>query len=85
MYVDCKKTTVGISVYLALGEGELRQQDGRYECKMSVHDKRDRVITCEFGGDLHLTLLLAGDLKKVCVKFNLLSLLNGSWAPDSPD
>ena len=51
---------------------------------MSVYDKRDRVITCEFGGDLDLTLLLAGDLKKVCVKFetktvvfSVLSLLNG--------
>ena len=72
------------SVYLALGEGELRQQDGRYEYKMSVHDKRDRVITCEFGGDLHLTLLLEGHLKKVCEKFktktvvfSVLSLLNG--------
>ena len=55
MYVDCKNflPTVRISVYLALREGELRQQDGRYECKMSVYDKRDRVITCEFGGDLH--------------------------------
>ena len=36
------------SVYLALGEGELAQQDGRYECNMSVHDKRDMVITCVF-------------------------------------
>ena len=71
MYVDCKNflPTDGISVHLALREGELRQQDGRYECKMSVYDKRDRVITCEFGGDLHLTLLLEGHLKKVCVKF----------------
>ena len=72
------------SVHLALGEGELRQQDGRYECKMSVHHKRDRVITCEFGGDLHLTSLLEGHLKKVCVKFktksvvfSVLSFLNG--------
>ena len=72
------------SVYHALGEGELRQQDGRYECKMSVHHKRDRVITCEFGGDLHLTSLLEGHLKKVCVKFktksvvfSVLSFLNG--------
>ena len=32
---------------------------------MSVYDKHDRVITCEFGGDLHLTLLLEGHLKKV--------------------
>ena len=72
------------SVHLALGEGELRQQDGRYECKMSVHHKRDRVITCEFGGDLHLTSLLEGHLKKVYVKFktksvvfSVLSFLNG--------
>ena len=72
------------SVHLALGEGELRQLDGRYECKMSVHQKRDRVITCEFGGDLHLTSLLEGHLKKVCVKFktksvvfSVLSFLNG--------
>lgn len=72
------------SVHLALGEGELRQQDGRYECKMSVHHKRDRVNTCEFGGDLHLTSLLEGHLKKVCVKFktksvvfSVLSFLNG--------
>ena len=72
------------SVHLALGEGELRQQDGRYEYKMSVHHKRDRVITCEFGGDLHLTSLLEGHLKKVCVKFktksvvfSVLSFLNG--------
>lgn len=72
------------SVHLALGEGELRQLDGRYECKMSVHHKRDRVITCEFGGDLHLTSLLEGHLKKVCVKFktksvvfSVLSFLNG--------
>lgn len=72
------------SVYLALGEGELRQKDGRYECKMSVHHKRDRVFTCEFGGDLHLTSLLEGHLKKVCVKFktksvvfSVLSFLNG--------
>lgn len=59
---------------------------------MSVHDKRDRIITCEFCGDLHLTSLLEGHLKKVCVKFktktvvfSVLSLLNGWWAPDSPD
>lgn len=72
------------SVYLVLGEDELRQQNGRYECKMSVHDKRDRIITCEFGGDLHLTLLLEGHLKKLCGKFktktvvfSVLSLLNG--------
>ena len=72
------------SGHLALGEGELRQLDGRYECKMSVHHKRDRVITCEFGGDLHLTSLLEGHLKKVCVKFktksvvfSVLSFLNG--------
>ena len=63
------------SVHLALGEGELRQQDGRYECKMSVHHKRDRVITCEFGGDLHLTSLLEGHLKKVCVKFKTKSVV----------
>ena len=72
------------SVYLALGEGELAHQDGRYECKMSVHDKRDMVITCVFCGDLHLTLLLEGHLKKLCGKFktktvvfSVLSLLNG--------
>ena len=83
MYVDCKNflPTVGISVYLALGEGELRQQDGRYECKMSVYDKRDRVITCEFGGDLHLTLLLEGHLKKVCVTFKTKTVVFSVLSP----
>lgn len=67
------------SVYLALGEGELAQQDGRYECKMSVHDKRDMVITCVFCGDLHLTLLLevCVQFKTKTVVFSVLSLLNG--------
>ena len=69
------------SVYLALGEGELRQKDGRYECKMSVHHKRDRVITCEFGGDLHLTLFLEGHLKKVCVKFKTKTVVFSVLSP----
>ena len=69
------------SVYLALREGELRQKDGRYECKMSVYDKRDRVITCELGGDLHLTLLLEGHLKKVCVKFKTKTVVFSVLSP----
>lgn len=45
----------------------LRQHDGRYDGKMSVYDKRDMAITCVFCGDLHLTLLPEGHLKKACV------------------